>query len=183
MIRPIPPARSRSTAVNWPPGLRSAISGVRLLTESKSSMVSGTPISRESASKCNTAFVEPPVAATAAMALSNDTRCTTADGRRFSRRSCTTAAPAARVASSLRASSAGMVAYPGGERPSTSIASAMVFAVYWPPQAPLPGQATSSSSLSCARGSFPAAWAPTASKTSWMVTSRPWNRPGAIEPP
>ena len=30
--------------------------------------------------------------------------------------------------------------------------------------------------------SFPAAAAPTASKTSWIVTSRPRKRPGAIEP-
>ena len=31
-------------------------------------------------------------------------------------------------------------------------------------------------------GHRPAARAPTASNTSWIVTSRPSNRPGAIEP-
>ena len=141
------------------------------------------PASRASASRWRTAFVDPPVAATAAIAFSNDARVITALGRWFSRSKWTSAAPAARVASSLRGSSAGIVAYPGGDSPSTSIASAIVFAVYCPPQAPLPGQATSSSSFNFASGSLPAACAPTASKTSWMVTSRPSNRPGAIEPP
>ncbi len=59
----------------------------------------------------------------------------------------------------------------------------MVFAVYWPPQAPLPGQAESSSSRSWAADIRPAACAPTPSKTSWMVTSRPSKRPGRIDPP
>ena len=58
----------------------------------------------------------------------------------------------------------------------------MVFAVNWPPQAPAPGQAAPSSSWTSAPLIFPTAWAPTASKTSWMVTSRPRKRPGAIEP-
>jgi hypothetical protein len=55
-----------------------------------------------------------------------------------------------------------MVAYPTGESPSTSSARAMVLAVYWPPQAPLPGQAAPSSSASFAADIRPAAWAPTA---------------------
>jgi hypothetical protein len=50
----------------------------------------------------------------------------------------------------------------------------IVLAVNWPPQAPAPGQATLSSAWTSAALIRPAAWAPTASKTSWMVTSRPW---------
>ena len=65
----------------------------------------------------------------------------------------------------------------------TSKAMAMVLAVNWPPQAPAPGLAASSSSSSSSSVILPAAWAPTASKTSWIVTSWPWKRPGAIEPP
>ncbi len=58
----------------------------------------------------------------------------------------------------------------------------MVFAVNWPPHAPAPGQATLSSSCSSEAVIVPAACAPTASNTSWTVTSRPWKRPGAIVP-
>ena len=159
------------------------MSGVRRLMASKSPSASGTPASRANASRCKTALVDPPVAATPAIAFSNEARFTTSSGRRFSRRSWTTCAPAARVAAALRGSSAGMLAYPTGARPSSSVASAMVFAVYWPPHAPGPGQATSSSSCRARSGILPAACAPTASKTSWMVTSRSSNRPGAIEPP
>jgi hypothetical protein len=70
-----------------------------------------------------------------------------------------------------------------GEMPSVSKASAIVLAVNWPPQAPAPGEATPSSSWSWSSDILPAAWAPTASKTSWIVTSSPRNLPGAIEPP
>ena len=57
-------------ATNRPPGFKSAISGVRELIASKSSMVNSTPASRAIASRCSTALVEPPVAATATMAFS-----------------------------------------------------------------------------------------------------------------
>jgi hypothetical protein len=67
--------------------------------------------------------------------------------------------------------------------PRNSQAVAMVFAVNWPPQAPAPGHAESSISHKSASDILPAACAPTASNTSWIVTSRPWNRPGAIDPP
>jgi hypothetical protein len=50
---------------------------------------------------------------------------------------------------------------------------AIVFAVYWPPQAPAPGEATASSSASSSSVMSPAAWLPTASNTSWIVTSLP----------
>ena len=46
-----------------------------------------------------------------------------------------------------------------------------------------PGLATDSSSASSSRVIRPAATAPTASKTSRIVTSRSWKRPGGIEPP
>ena len=49
-------------------------SGVRSLTVWKSSISSGTPASRAIASRCSTALVEPPVAATPAIAFSNAAR-------------------------------------------------------------------------------------------------------------
>ncbi len=58
-----------------------------------------------------------------------------------------------------------------------------MFAVNWPPQAPAPGHAPASTSQSFSSEIVPAAWAPTASKTSWIVTSLPATRPGSIEPP
>ena len=67
--------------------------------------------------------------------------------------------------------------------PSASQTIAIVFAVNWPPQAPAPGHATSSSVWKSASLMMPDAWAPTASKTSWMVTGLSLNTPGAIEPP
>ena len=66
--------------------------------------------------------------------------------------------------------------------PRKSITSAIVFAVNWPPHAPAPGHATSSSACTSSSLIVPAARAPTASNTSWIVTSRPRNVPGAIEP-
>jgi hypothetical protein len=56
-------------------------------------------------------------------------------------------------------------------------------AVNCPPHAPAPGHARSSISQSPASESLPDACAPIASKTSWMVTSRPPTWPGAIDPP
>ena len=53
----------------------------------------------------------------------------------------------------------------------------MVLAVNWPPQAPAPGQAWSSTSLNSASEIFPALKAPSASYTSWMVKLRPLNMP------
>jgi hypothetical protein len=79
--------------------------------------------------------------------------------------------------------SAGTIAAPIGEMPSTSSAIAIVLAVNWPPQAPDPGEATFSSAISSSSVIRPAACAPTASKTSWIVTSSPLYRPGMIEPP
>ena len=83
----------------------------------------------------------------------------------------------------MSASTAGTIEKPTGEMPSTSNAIAIVLAVNWPPQAPAPGEATSSSSASSSSVIRPAAWAPIASKTSWIVTSLPWKCPGGIEPP
>ena len=71
---------------------------------------------------------------------------------------------------------------PPGLIPRNSSAVDIVFAVNWPPQAPAPGHATLSSSCSSSALIVPAACAPTPSNTSWIVTSRPWKRPGAIEP-
>ena len=51
----MPPALCTSAATYWPEGFRSASIGVRSLTFWKSSICSGTPASREIASRCSTA--------------------------------------------------------------------------------------------------------------------------------
>jgi hypothetical protein len=71
----------------------------------------------------------------------------------------------------------------GSARPSASETQAIVFAVYWPPHEPPVGSATCSSSFKSASLMRLAAWAPTPSNTSTMVTSLPWNLPGMIVPP
>ena len=95
-----------------------------------------------------------------------------------------TISPARIATPGLRGSTAGTSLRPIGEMPSISPAIAIVLAVNWPPQAPAPGQATSSSARSSSSVMLPAAQAPTASNTSWMVTSAcRGSRPGMIEPP
>ena len=93
--RRMPPARSRSDAMKRPPGFdvgeRSASSPA---IASKSSIVSGMPASRAIASRCSTAFVEPAVAATAVIALSNAARVRILLGRRSSATSFMTISPA-----------------------------------------------------------------------------------------
>ncbi len=94
-------------------------------------------------------------------------------GRCPRRSTSMTSSPQARATSSLRPSSAGTIAEPAGEMPSTSKAIAIVFAVNWPPHAPAPGEAASSSSCSSSSVIRPAAYSPTASNTCWIVTSWP----------
>ena len=172
----MPPASSDRRRRSRPPGFMSASSGVRALIRSKSSMSSWMPASCAIASRCSTALVEPPVAATPAMAFSK--ACARED---VARREALAQDVHDQLAALRRRPrpcadrSAGTPAEPIGDRPQNSIAMAMVFAVNWPPQAPAPGQARSSRSFSSSSVILPAACAPTASYTSWMVRSRsPW---------
>ena len=177
-----PPASKMSVATNLPPGLRLATIGVRAAISSNSSIENGMSSSRAIASRCSTPFVDPPVAATDAAAFSIASRVTMCDGRTSSRSSRIASRPHSSAASPLPRLSAGIPFSPAGLMPRKSSAVDMVLAVNWPPQAPAPGHAADSTSCSSAASIVPAAYAPTASKTSWMVMSRPRNVPGAIEP-
>jgi len=90
--------------------------------------------------------------------------------------------PASSAALPLAGSVAGMPLRSHGERPRNSHTIAMVLAVNCPPQAPAPGQAAFSMASSSSSSIFPAACAPTPSKTSCTVMSRPLYTPAAIEP-
>ena len=138
----------------------SATIGVRADTRSKSSIVNSIPKSRAIATRCRTAFVDPPVAATEATAFSNDSFVTNERGVTASRTIWTARRPIAYAASSLATCMAGIPFVPKGERPRKSRMVDIVLAVNWPPQAPAPGQATDSSSCRSASLIFPAAWAP-----------------------
>ena len=69
-------------------------------------------------------------------------------GRRSRSSTSTTSRPHSTATLPFLPSSAGTIELPIGEMPSTSKAIAIVLAVNWPPQAPAPGDATSSSSVS-----------------------------------
>ena len=78
-----------------PPGLRSASIGV--FADERVEVVDAsarTPASRAIASRCSTAFVDPAVAATAVIALSNAARVRILLGRRSSATSFITISPA-----------------------------------------------------------------------------------------
>ena len=146
-------------------------------------MSSGTPASLATASRCSTRLVDPPDMAPAAIAFSSDSLVMIWLGRRSCASTSITSRPHSSATLPFLPSSAGTIELPIGEMPSTSKAMAIVLAVNWPPQAPAPGLAWFSRSVSSSSVRSPAACAPMPSKTSWMVTSLPRHRPGAIEPP
>ena len=65
-----PPDLSTSDITNCPPGLKSVRYGVSLLMLSKSSIDRSTSASLAIANRCNTAFVDPPIANTRRIAFS-----------------------------------------------------------------------------------------------------------------
>ena len=145
--------------------------------------MSRTPASWATAKRWRTALVDPPVATATATPFSSASRvriCRAVTSR--STRS-TTRRPQPCATSSFAASVAGTVPLPIGEIPTASNTVAIVFAVNWPPHAPAPGQAAFSISESSSSSIRPAAHAPTASKTSWIVMSWPACVPGCIDPP
>ena len=141
----MPPAWCNSTAAKRPPGFRSHRRGVRREMRSMSSSVNSTPTSFAIAIRCRTALVDPPEAATAAVAFSKAVRVRIWDGRRSAARTCMTIRPTSSAALSLFESMAGIELKPTGDTPNVSSTMDMVFAVYCPPHAPAPGQATASS--------------------------------------
>jgi len=98
-------------------------------------------------------------------------------GRTPFRSSSITSFPLSKAISSLRGSVAGTPLNPIGETPSISNAVAIVLAVNWPPQAPAPGHARLSISLSSRASILPALKAPMASNTSCTVSRLPLYSP------
>src|SRR3990172_1917851 len=97
-------------------------------------------MARAIAIKCSTALVDPPSAITTTIAFSNAARVMMSDGFKSSSNNFCIAAPARWHSSAFAGSTAGVEELYGSDMPSASIADAIVFAVYIPPQAPGPGQ-------------------------------------------
>jgi len=94
------------------------------------------------------------------------------DGRTSRRTRSMISSPVRWAAASLALSSAGMPLRPAGESPMNSMIVLIVLAVYWPAQAPGPGQATFSISVSSSSVILPARYAPIASYTVTTVALR-----------
>ena len=152
-----PPAAWKCEAIYLPAGARSQMNGVRFEIASKSSMERSMPISRAMASRCRTALVDPPLAATLAIVFSRDLRVMICEGRRLARTASIIMRPASRVAACLSLSVAGTPESCIGEMPRISPLMAMVLAVNCPPHAPAPGQALASSASRPASSILPAA--------------------------
>ena len=116
--------------------------GVFFLILSKSSRASFTPISRDKAKRCKTAFVEPPIALATTMAFSNASNVRMSFGLMPFSSKFKTALPLSYTIFSRLGSSAGGEALPGRAIPIASLIDAIVFAVYIPPQEPAFGHAT-----------------------------------------
>ncbi len=180
----MPPTRWKSAAIQRPEGASAASTGVRSPTSVRSSSVSSTPASRAIASRCRIPFVEPPLPTIPAIAFSRARRSRNRRAVVPSSARRTARLPARVAASSFASrSSAGTRPSPIRAIPRQSIATAIVLAVKCPAHVPAPGHACRSSSSRSARGSKPRSSAPTASQTSWIVTSRPRQRPARIGPP
>ena len=169
----IPPAACSSVMTYFPEGFKSQRTGTRGRIFSKSSIVSGTRAACAIARRCRTAFVEPPVAITTAMAFSNAFRVRIWLGRIWRRMASVSARADSAVLSSFSDSPAVIVEEYGRLMPMASMAEDIVFAVYMPPQEPTPGQEWRSISRSSASPIRPALYSPTASKALTTVRFLP----------
>ena len=111
---------------------------MRRESSSKRSSPSGTPARPASASRWTTAFVPPPSAISAVIALSSAAAVTTCVGRRPSCASATARAPVASAAAARAGSPAGIAAVPGSDIPIASTSAAIVDAVPSSLQCPAP---------------------------------------------
>ena len=176
----MPPISINSDIKKFPLGLRSANTGVCLPILSKSSKVRSTLASWAIASKCKTAFVEPPSAITTAIAFSNACLVIMSLGLISLDMRFIIASPAFNESSNLLDETASCAELLGKLKPSASIADAMVLAVYIPPHDPGPGIAEDSMSKSSISEIEPCECSPTASKTD---TTSVLFAPGLILPP
>src|SRR5260221_8816071 len=129
---------------------------------------------------CSTALVDPPVAMTIATAFSIDFRLMMSRGRMFLRIASMRTFAEAPAESAFSGSGEAICEEPRRLMPSASNDEDMVFAVYWPPQAPTDGQAFFSIPSKSSFDILPAPRAPTASKGETMCSCCPFQNPGLM---
>mmetsp|Transcript_29597 Transcript_29597/g.28325 ORF Transcript_29597/g.28325 Transcript_29597/m.28325 type:complete len:202 (-) Transcript_29597:688-1293(-) len=143
----VPPYFCISSMTYLPEGFKSAKKGVLSEILWKSSRVISTSTALAIAIKCSTALVLPPRTITIVIAFSKAFLVIISLGLRSISKRVKMASPASLHSAVLRGSSAGVEEEKGRAIPIASIAVAIVFAVYMPPQAPGPGQEFST--ISC----------------------------------
>src|SRR3990167_7238230 len=136
-----PPTLYKSYITYLPEGFKSARCGTFLLILSKSSKLKLTPTAWAIASRCKAEFVEPPNAITTVIAFSNAFFVIISFGVMFFSSIWTTYFEDSKHSPFFLGSSAGIEEEFGNDMPNASIAEAIVFAVYIPPQLPAPGHA------------------------------------------
>ena len=124
-----PPASCRSSARYSPDGRMLAITGVRREISSNRSSGRETPARPASAIRWTIALVEPAIAMSAAIALSNEAGERIREGLRSSQTISTIRRPQAAAIRSWAEWTAGMVEAPGSISPRASVTAAMVTAV------------------------------------------------------
>ena len=154
------------SAIEYRPlGFKSANTGVFLPILSKSLRESFIFASLAIARRCKTALVEPPRAITMVIAFSSDFLVTISLGLRSFRKHFISAIDAFFVSVDLDFETAVCAELFVKDSPIASIAHAIVFAVYIPPQEPGPGIAFFSICISSLSFNSPFAFLPTASNT------------------
>ncbi len=136
------------------------------------------------ASRCTTAFVDPPIAASVTMALRNAARVMIALGRRSAATIATASRPVSCAPASSRVSAAGTPALPGTLMPRASATQAMVEAVPIVLQCPALLIIDDSERAKSSADSVPARTSSDSRQTSVPQPSgRPRNVPVSIGPP
>ena len=176
----VPPIWTSSLIMYFPDGFRSAKTGTFAPIRVKSSIDRSTFIASAIAIKWRTALVEPPKVIISVMAFSNAFLVIISLGLMSFSRRLRTASPAREQSLFLSSEIASWAEEFGRLIPNASIAEAIVFAVYIPPQDPGPGIAWDSICSSSISLISLFALLPTASKT---LTISVWLAPGWIVPP
>ena len=135
----IPPIFTNSDIIYFPLGLRSPKTGTFLPILVKSFNSNFIPIAFAIASKCKTAFVDPPKVIVTVMALINAFRVIISFGVIFFSNKFFIALPEFIQSKFLSLEIAACEELPGKLIPNASTAEAIVFAVYIPPHDPGPG--------------------------------------------
>ena len=174
----VPPTLCKSSIKYFPEGFKSANTGVLSLNFWMSSIVNFNPTECAIAIKCKTAFVDPPRTKTILIAFSNAFIVIISLGLISFSNKIRIAFPASSHSFFFSSLKAGLEELNGKLIPKASIAEAIVFAVYIPPQAPAPGQAFLMIPLKSSGVILLFIFLPSASKADTIFNCSPFHSPG-----